>query len=151
MKETRQGYLPLTPLAYLIFVNVGTPKKCTGLKKSTPPPIVANIIYGYQQILPNKTKLGKIGVEFVELCNCKKRDRSDRRFMILRIGRCAGSREGARCVRTNLQILCCDSRSGKPTSSPPIPWPPRLPALPVPPPDCPPCLPCPALRSLHGK
>ena len=33
MKETRQGYLPLTPLAYLIFVNVGTPKKCTGLKK----------------------------------------------------------------------------------------------------------------------
>ena len=47
MKETRQGYLPLTPLAYLIFVNVGTPKKCTSLKKSTPTPIVANIIYGY--------------------------------------------------------------------------------------------------------
>ena len=57
----------------------------------------------------------------------KGEQRSDRRLMILRIGRCAGSREGARCVRTNLQILCCDSRSGKPTYSTPIPRPPPSP------------------------
>ena len=50
MKETRQGYLPLTPLAYLIFVNVGTPKKCTGLKKSTPPPMVTNISYAHYNL-----------------------------------------------------------------------------------------------------